>query len=154
MIFGKLLKNDDRINEVNEIFKEVFVDELNYKGDDLFEITDKQVIHALIYDDLDEKNAVAAGRMIIDKENAWIKWIAVRKNYRNREYGDMIIRMLTDKAFKMSVKNIFAEVPANLADMFGKIGFKSYYDEKDNIIKENYIIMKYGYDYLKCCNNK
>lgn len=153
-MYGKLVSDDERINEVNEILHEVFVEEFKFKNDDdIFDISGNKVFHALIYEGLKEDKAVAAGRLIVNNENAYIKWIAVRKNYRNRQYGDMIARMLIDKAKSLLIEDIFVDVPVNLAGMFKKIGFKSYYEEKNSNITKNYIIMKYNNGQLNCCKN-
>lgn len=154
MIFGKLVSNNERINEVNEILNEVFVKELKYENKDIFNISDKQVYHALVYEGLSEEKAAATGRLEINKENAYIKWIAVRKNFRRQLYGDMIVRMLTEKAKDLSINNIFVEVPFNLTKMFQKIGF-IYCDNKDEENTEKkeagFIIMKYKDRQVMCC---
>jgi len=155
LVYGKLVADEERINEVNEILNEVFFEELKFKNDDdIFDISGNKVYHALLYEGLKEEKAVAAGRLIIRNGNAYIKWIAVRKNYRNRQYGDMIARMLIDKARSLLIEEIFVDVPANLAGMFKKIGFKSYYEEKNSNLAPNYIIMKYNNGQLNCCKNK
>lgn len=154
MIYGKLVSNAERIDEVNKILNEVF-NEMNCIDKDIFDISDKQVFHALLYEGLNEEEAVATGRMIIENNNAYVKWVAVRKEYRRKLYGDMIVRMLIDKAKSLSIENIYAEVPVYLTDMFKKIGFDLYLykDEKNSMNEKNYIIMRYGNRKLNCCQN-
>ncbi|HPU62796.1 MAG TPA: GNAT family N-acetyltransferase [Mobilitalea sp.] len=153
MILGKLVSNDERINEVNDILKEVFIDEMKSNQKDMLNITGKKVFHALLYEGLKEDRAVAVGRLELNKNEAYIKYVAVRKDYRRKKYGDMIVRMLVDKAQSMSLDEIYAEVPYFLTDMFEKIGFKSHYEEKNSILSQKYIIMKYCNKLLNCCKN-
>jgi len=153
MVYGKLLSEGERINEVNDILNEVFIKEMNYKNNDIFDITGKQAIHALLYEGLNEEKAVATGRLDIINDKAYIKWVGVRKEYRNKLYGDTVVRMLTDKAKSMSIKEIYAEVPANLIGMFKNIGFDIYNNEEKSTNEKGYFIMKYGNRGLSCCKN-
>lgn len=153
MVFAKLFSNEERISEVNDILNEVFIEELKFNQEDMFIKPGNKVYHALVYEGLNEGKAVAVGRLELNKDEAYIKYVAVRKEYRRKKYGDMIVRMLVDKAQSMSIDKIFVEVPKILTDMFKKIGFKSYYEEKNSILYQNYIIMRYCNKTLNCCKN-
>lgn len=154
MVYGKLVSNEERLDEVNEILHEVFVDELKYKNERVFEITNDKVFHVLLYEGLKEDKAIATGRLISENEKAEIKWVAVKKNYRKKQYGDMVVRMLLDKARSMSISNIIAEVPIHLIGMFEKIGFTSmeneYYVDNEN---NRNIKMKF-INLIKNCSQK
>lgn len=151
MVFGKLVSNDEKREEVNEIFREIFINELKCNEEDIFELNENQVFHALLYEGFKEENAVAAGRLEIKNDNAYIKLVAVKKEYRKKQYGDMIIRMLVEKARNMSVKNIFTEVPLHLTEMFRKIGFIPYDEEKNKNLNNESIIMIFNNLQLNCC---
>lgn len=150
MIHAKILSKNEKIGEVNKIFKEVYVDELNYNSEDIFNTEDKEIINVLLYEGFDEDTPVAAGRMIVDGNRAEIKYVAVRKNYRNNQYGDMIIRVLVDKATLMTISDIIANVPENLTKMFKKIGFVSIDNNMKKDINNN-IEMKFN-NLIKNCN--
>ena len=150
MIHAKILSKNEKIGEVNKILKEVYVDELNYNSEDIFNTEDKEIINVLLYEGFDEDTPVAAGRMIVDGNRAEIKYVAVRKNYRNNQYGDMIIRVLVDKATLMTISDIIANVPENLTKMFKKIGFVSIDNNMKKDINNN-IEMKFN-NLIKNCN--
>lgn len=151
LIHAKFLSNEERIDEVNKILREVFIEELKYNNEAILDEDKSKVFHVLLYEGLQEETAVATGRLVIDNNRAEIKLIAVKKNYRNRHYGDMVVRVLVDKALLMSISDIYAVVPQNLTEMFKKIGFISI----DKIMKKNInnnIEMKFN-KIIKNCNN-
>ena len=152
MVFAKLVSNKERYDEVSQILREVFVNELEYDEKLVLDISNQEVFHVILYDGLKEDKAIASGRLEIINDRAYIKWIAVKKTYRNKKYGDMILRILIDKAKNLSIPNIYAIIPKALVEIFKKIGFdypvenmKDYinYNEKD-------IIMKYNNQALSC----
>lgn len=152
MVYAKLVSNEEKIEEVNEILREVFINEMKYKEEDIFDISNNQVFHVLLYEGLKEDKAIATGRLLIKNSKAYIKWIAVRKNYRKRLYGDMIVRMLIGKAKDLSINEIFTEVPVNLQETFQKMGFENMENKvKKDINDIKYVIMKYNNQPLNCC---
>lgn len=131
MIFAKTVSDKDinkHIDQVNEILKKVFVEEKKYKEEEVFNIRGPHIRgqekhHVLLYEDFKEEELIGYGRLIINNDTANIMWVAVKQEFRGRKYGDLIIRMLIDKARTLFFKEIYVDLPHNLVNMFEKIGF-------------------------------
>lgn len=152
MIIGKIVTNleiNNYIDQVKEILKEVFVEEKGYKEDVVFNIDGAQKYHVLLYEDIKEDDLVAYGRLIINMDIANIMLIAVKQNYRGKKYGDLVIRMLIDKAMSMSYKDIYTDVPDSHVGMFEKVGFYKVVDAQ--YMKSNKIKLKYNINRQKSC---
>lgn len=92
----------EKIKEVIEIRKSVF--------DTDFDEKDISASHVLIFDNDDNRN-VACGRIYMnDSYDFVIDNVAVLENYRNKKYGDFVIRMLVDKAFSCAASIVYAEL--------------------------------------------
>lgn len=157
MVRAKVISYEQGLDEVNEILYEVFVEEMNINKDIIFNIKDNQVFHVLVYEGVKEDKPIATGRLVLDNNIGYIKWIAVKKEYRRKQYGDFAIRMLVEKARALSCIEIKAEVPIKLIDMFSKIGFNPLDDKTDidsNAVSDSCIIMRYNDNYIKPCQIK
>lgn len=129
MIQGKLLSFGDDLEEVYNIRRKVFVEELNISEIIEFNQTDKEAIHVLVYEEISnlykkEKLAIATGRIEYDGTLCKISHIAVIKEFRRRKYGDFTVRMLINKAFTSGIKEVILYSPLELIDFFKTIGFK------------------------------
>ncbi len=128
MIQGKLLSYYDNLEQVNEIRKKVFVDELNIPENIIFDKNDKNAIFVLVYEEgykenRNIKNPVATGRICYDGEICIIDNIAVLKDFRRKQYGDFAVRMLVNKAFTAGIYNINVYTVSELIKFYEKIGF-------------------------------
>lgn len=149
-----MYSNDEKIDQVKMILKEVFEND----SEDLEMIdtlSDSQFFYVLVYEGIDNC-PIATGILIADENKAKVKSIAVRKDYRRKQYGDMVVRMLVEKAKSLSFTDIEVKVPIYLATMFEAIGFLSIDDLKfNNEIKplNSFVRMKYNNNYTRKCKN-
>lgn len=145
-IQGKILNPGEDLKEAFEIRKNVFVDEYAIPYDKEFDDMDLIAIHAIAYERDSEgakseaekrKKAVATGRIFYDGEECRIEKIAVLKEYRNKKYGDFIVRLLLNKAFESGIDEVNVDAFASCVDFFSKIGFIKASDEfSENGIKK------------------
>lgn len=151
MIYAKILSHKDKLDDVNKILYEVFVEEYKYSNEDIFSDTSKLLVfHVVIYEGMKEGYPIATGRLTIDKQQrARLKWIAVEKKHRRKQYGDMAIRMLVEKARSLSCSEIEADVPEDLTEMFKKIGFLP-----SKVKGSRYIRMVFNDLHLNACQIK
>ena len=148
MVFAKILSKDDCLEEVNKILYEVFVNEYKFNEKDIFLIKDNLLVyHVLVYEGIKESHPVATGRLVIEGNIANLEMIAVIKKSRRKQYGDMVIRMLVEKARNLSCNSIEVDSPEHLMDMFGKVGFLP-------VIKTSeFVKMKYNKLHTNICKN-
>lgn len=145
MIQGKLLSYKDDLNDVYKIRNTVFVEELGIPKELEFNSTDKEAIHALVYEVSSEKSnsnlktPVATGKITFDGEKCTISNIAVLKDYRNKQYGDFTVRVLINKAFTAGINEVTVYAYENTVKFFENIGFKVI---EKNIIKYNDTLCK------------
>lgn len=155
MVHAKIIANNDRIDEVYKILSEVFVNENKFNEEDIIDELNEHVYHVLVYEENSDLPPIATGRVIIDGELACIKLVAVKEQYRMKQYGDMVVRMLLEKARSLYCSNIETVIPENLLEMFNKIGFKPIKDISDIKHKsmfENSIRMKYDNSFTSKCH--
>lgn len=123
MIQGKLLLGQADLSEIHRIWEEVFIKEAGLPIESIHKVIKENTVHALVYEGADTNCPVAAGRMSMKEESAEIELVAVLKEYRRKEYGDFIVRMLLDKAVTSGKKNIMVAAPKTLTGFFQKQGF-------------------------------
>lgn len=81
--------------------------------------------HVLVYED---NNAVGTGRLIFKDKQWLIGRIAVLKDYRGKQYGDLIVRKLVDFGFRSHIDRIEVHSQLQVLDFYKKIGFIEYGD--------------------------
>ena len=140
MIQGKFITDQDNMEMLLKIWEEVFEQGQLCSEAHSHEESNRTTIHALVYEGNDLTCPVAAGSITLRSEEAEIKNIAVRKEYRGKLYGDFIVRMLLDKAKGAGIDNIIVTVPESVIGFFNKLGFEKVKTEK--VIDE--IRMKYN----------
>ena len=86
---------------------------------------DCEAIFALAFEEGEDfKKPVSTGRLLFLGEEFRIDQVVTLDEYRNKGYGDFVVRMLIDKAFTMGAKEIFVDSDLSLTEFFGKIGFR------------------------------
>jgi len=123
MIQGKLLSYNDDLSEVLEILREVFIEELGYKQEQVFDGKDMEAVHVIIYEVSESKKAVAAGRLTYDGTEYCLSNIAVLKEFRNNGLGDLAVRMLLNKAFLSGARQVSVETIESNKKFYSNIGF-------------------------------
>lgn len=103
MITGKFIRGDQDLSEAKEIRMSVFVDEQGFPAESEMDEYDARAIHCLLYNDDHKPSATA--RLFIDDDGYWrIGRVAVLREMRGKQLGDLAMRMVLDKALQAGAK--------------------------------------------------
>jgi predicted GNAT family N-acyltransferase len=149
MIQGKLILGQDNLSEIRRIWHEVFVEEGKIPKE-LIDASIDNTVHAIVYEGVDVSCPVAAGRMTMEETSAEIELVAVLKEFRDKEYGDFVVRMLLDKAVTAGKQNILVKAPESMKGFFQKQGFIASGEDIDQYGRKC-IIMNYNHKIIKKC---
>lgn len=134
-IQGRFKTYQDDLNEVYEIRREVFIKEQHKTESEEFDDYDKYAVFCVLYEEndssnKDEKIPVATGRLVLLEDGRYkIGRIAVKKEYRGKQYGDMLVKMLVNKAFMSGAKEVYVGAQIQAVGFYKTIGFKEIGDE-------------------------
>lgn len=154
LIQGKLLSYGSDLSEVMEIRRQVFVKEYQRRESEEFDEQESIAMHVLVFEQSDQKKPVATGRIVFDGSICEIGHIAVLKEYRRRQYGDFVVRMLINKAFTSGIHEVSVKAPGQLIDFFKKIGFTMKETEESIIPDKEYDMTICDGDVHTCCHRK
>lgn len=112
--------------EAMEIRKEVFVDEQGFH--DEFDDIDKTAIHFILYDE--EKNALGVCRAFCDNDRGeyHIGRVAVKKQFRGRNYGADIVRSAEKYIKAHHGKSVELSAQVRASAFYEKLGYEKYGD--------------------------
>lgn len=111
---------EKNLDGVLKLRKDVFLDELKYEEEfiqDKYDIFAKNVV---LYED---SIPVGTGRLIFKDGKYVIDKLCVKKEYRNRRYGDLIVRMLVRKAVTLGAKKTYVMIDDKCEKLFTRIKF-------------------------------
>ncbi|MDO5518859.1 MAG: GNAT family N-acetyltransferase [bacterium] len=120
MVKGKFLTSKDDLSEVFRIRNEVFCKEQGIASELEHDAFDNGAIHVLIND---HDCNVAVGRLVQEQGEYSIGRVAVIKEERGNYYGDFVVRMLVDKAFRLGAKEVKILAQKDTVPFYKKIGF-------------------------------
>jgi len=124
LIQGKILSyGDNNLSEAYNIRQKFFVEEFNLPEESEFDEYDKEAMHVLVYDNSENRKAVATGRISYDGNLCLISKVSVLKEYRNLKYGDFTVRMLINKAFTSGIREVYVNALPTMMEFYKKIGF-------------------------------
>ncbi len=134
-IEGKYINGTDDLSEVKKVRQMVF-QKTDYETSHLYDmdislICDEMAVHALAWI---EGKIVGCGTLFYDGETYLIDRIAVPEEERRKKYGDFIVRMLLDRAFRNHALCIVAYVPEEILPFFQTIGFQEK-DKREGIVR-------------------
>lgn len=135
MIVGNFI-TDDKLNDVKIIYQQTYNYEFNLCSN-FYEISyNTNYLYIVVYE---ENIPVATGRLntnkfIVDK-------VTVIKAKRNLSYGDLVVRMLIDKAFRLYANEVIGLCFTNELKFYKKIGF--------NVLEKNFYLDGYKLEQLK-----
>jgi|SRR6056297_2294886 len=115
MITSRWFKGNEELAEIIELRKEIFGE------DSILDFYDEFSFNLGIYED--EKLA-GIGRLLSKKGKFFIDNFGVKKIFRNKYYGDFMIRILIRKAYDMGIEKIYIECKEDTAGFYEKLGFK------------------------------
>ncbi len=124
MIYGMYIDGKDKkVEDAFFVRKKVFVEEQGIDPIIDFDNLDREAIHVVVYED---EQPVGTGRLIY-KDNAYfLGRVCVLSEFRKKSYGDLIVKMLLDKAFRIGVNKVYCHAQLEVKGFYEKIGFKAY----------------------------
>ncbi len=121
MIKGCLLLGVEDISEAYAIREEVFVREQGFSLENEKDEKDRFATHAILYND---DVPCATGRLYYD-EGAWhIGRIAVLKEMRGKKLGDLLVRMLLDRALAFGAQSVYVGSQEHAIGFYEKMTFE------------------------------
>ena len=128
MITGKMIAGNGDLTEVMDIRMRVFVDEQGFPAEEEKDEYDARAIHALLYDD--DHNPAATGRLYIDDDGYWrLGRLAVLKEKRGQQLGDLVMRMLLDKALGVGAQRFRLSAQRQAEGFYALYGFTPFGEE-------------------------
>ena len=121
MIYGKWFAPGAEIPEAIAVRQAVFVDELGLSPDCARDELDALSHTAVLYDA--QNLPAATGRIYYFEDAFWIGSIAVLPGNRRQGLGDLMVRMLLDKALQHCARHVRLRTPKEAAGFFEPYGF-------------------------------
>ena len=122
MILSRWYHGTKDFEAVHALRKAVFVEEMGIDENHAFDEHDPCAMHVVVYD---AAEPAGTGRLYFDGAAFRIGKICVRKELRGQKIGDMITRLLLDRALNVNAPNIRVHTcPASCA-FYEPFGFKA-----------------------------
>lgn len=134
-IQGKFKEFNDDLSDIYEIRRKVFIEEQGVPEKEEYDEYDKSAIFCVIYEpnknsqNNEEENlkSVATGRLVLLEDGRYkIGRIAVLREYRGKQYGDMVVKMLVNKAFLSGASEVYVGAQIRAKGFYQTIGFEEY----------------------------
>lgn len=121
MVYTKWFQGIENINTCIELKRKIFIDELKSDEKNVTDLYDQFAFYVVVYED---ENPVGTGRLLFKDGRYFLDSICVLKAFRNRNYGNLIIRMLVRKAVSIGMEKTYASIDDKFESLFKKIGFE------------------------------
>lgn len=119
MIEAIYVYGNEKADEISLIRNDCF-NELEIVMDATDVAQDKHSFHAIVYEDT---VPVAVGRLVVSDLLFYLDHIYVIKDKRYNSYGDLVVKMLLDKAFILGADIVLIKSEPEVIRFFKKIGF-------------------------------
>lgn len=126
MITSAFIPGTGDLTEPYAVRKEVFVKEQHVSEAEEYDEYDASALHLIVY--VDEQTA-ATGRIWHDGKNFRIGRLAVLKQFRGQQIGDLALRLLLYKTFSSGADAIEISAQTYIMPLYRKFGFKEYGEE-------------------------
>jgi len=120
MISTKWFQGKRSLNDVLEIRKKVFLDEMKTLDNLLSDIYDDFAFNVVVYED---NIPAGTGRLLFKDGKYFIDMVCVIKEFRGYNYGDLVVRMLVRKAVDLGAESTYVTVNEDCKQLFDNIGF-------------------------------
>lgn len=107
-------------SETIKVLKDLYLTEYSLSSECNDNSNKNNIFHAIVYEN---ENPIAIGALVCNTDDAFIDYVYVIKEQRKKCYGDLVVKMLLDKAFRLGNKSVFIKVPHEVMDFFTRIGF-------------------------------
>ena len=121
MIFSRWFHGTADFDEVKALRTAVFVEEEGLKCEEEFTSDDDMAMHVVVYK---EGIPVGTGRLWFDGKSFRIGKVCVLKEHRGGKIGDMIVRLLLDRALNVNAPSLRVNARVSLSDSLSKFGFE------------------------------
>jgi predicted GNAT family N-acyltransferase len=134
-IQGKFKVASDDLTDIFEIRRKVFIEEQGIPCEEEFDTYDNDAVFCVVYEPKEMKDdegkeeviSVATGRLVLLEDGRYkIGRVAVLKEYRGRKYGDMVVKMLVNKAFMSGAMMVYISSQISAKGFYQTIGFEEY----------------------------
>lgn len=119
----KIAKGLENNPDARLIRQQVFIQEQGFVNE--FDDIDHEAYHAVIYTG---GYPIATGRLFDENGEAHIGRICVRKAYRGRDLGRMIVEALEKQAEKEGYKEVGLSAQTRVQQFYEKLGYRAYGD--------------------------
>lgn len=121
MIYAEIVHGLSGLENQYRIRKEVFSKEQGIAEELDRDGKDKECSHVLVFED---NQAVATGRVIDTEDGPLIGRIAVLKEHRGKQYGDLVVRKLVDFCFRQGELKVEVHSQLQVIAFYEGIGFE------------------------------
>jgi len=129
LIYGKWFPPGADIPEARAIRQAVFVEELGLSPDLVRDDLDALSHTAVLYDA--ERQPAATGRIYYWEDSFWIGSVAVLPSQRGQGLGDLMVRMLLDKALQHCARHVRLRTRKQAVGFFEPYGFALFAEQED-----------------------
>lgn len=116
--------SDSLTDDAKTIRKEVFIEEQGFEEE--FDETDRRSIHLVIYD---EDMAAGTCRVYMEGGEYHIGRVAVRKQFRGREYGALLLEAAEGRIRELGGTGVTVSAQVRAKGFYGKSGYEATGDE-------------------------
>lgn len=117
MIKASIVDYDEYFDQIRNIRDDVFSKEQGVPQDLEYDGLDPAAIHSIVFD---EDAEIGTGRMLSDGH---IGRIAVKKQYRGKGIGKMIMQSLIDEAVNMRLEEVWLSSQCHAKGFYKRLGF-------------------------------
>lgn len=117
MIKARIVDYDEYFDQIRSVRDDVFSKEQGVPQEIEVDGLDSTAIHSIVFD---EDIEIGTGRMLSDGH---IGRIAVKKQYRGKGIGKMIVQSLIDEAINMQFPEVWLSSQYHAKGFYEKIGF-------------------------------
>jgi predicted GNAT family N-acyltransferase len=119
---------EKRIEDALKIRFKVFVEEQQVPEDMEWDNIDDYAEHLVLYKD---ETPIATGRWFEEDEKILVGRIAVLKEYRGSNFGNVIVKSFIDRIFGKGFNEIYIHAQTRVQGFYEKLGFEAFGDKYD-----------------------
>lgn len=116
----KWVKNNESLKDALKIRHKVFIEEQKISKELEYDGMDKKAEHVIIYEN---NNPIATGRVFKMEEEFMLGRICVLKEFRGKNFGNIIVKLLVNRALNKGANKIYIHAQAYLKEFYINLGF-------------------------------
>ena len=139
MIESKWVFRKADFDDIYAIRKKVFIDDLGLTEDVHFDEFDQRSLHVLLSEG---GTYLATGRLYENEGKFFIGGIAVLPEARNKGLGDLLVRLLLNKAFELLANEVYVYARQESVMFYETLNFEGVGETRDMELGDTRIVMK------------